>query len=78
MSQPNLVNIGSASMIAPITDISEDVTSNEAASQEKLMIDLSHVSFLKPHIHNDEVYSLAHKGHTREEQQKTDVIKAIE
>ena len=40
----------------------DDVT----ASQEKMKIDLSVVSFLKPHIVNPETYSLAHQGFTRE------------
>lgn len=33
-----------------------------AGSHHKLKMDLSCVSFLKPHIINEKVYNLAHKG----------------
>ena len=48
------------------------------ASQEKMKIDLSVVSFLQPHIVNPDTYNLAHQGFTREEHMKSDVIKSLE
>ena len=47
-------------------------------SASRLKIDLSVVSFLKPHIVNEDVYKLAHKGVSRDQQLKTDLIKSIE
>ena len=47
-------------------------------SQQKMAIDLSVVSFLKPHIINDDTYQLAHKGISRQQILKTDAIKQIE
>ena len=32
---------------------------------QKLKMDLSQISYLKPHIMNTNVYNLAHQGHTR-------------
>lgn len=40
-----------------------------------LKIDLSSVSFLKPHIVNPETYELAHKGFLREDKLKPDAVK---
>ena len=41
-------------------------------------MDLSHISFLKPHVINPVVYNLAHEGHTRKALMKSDVVKSIE
>lgn len=41
-------------------------------------MDLSNISFLKPHVINDDVYKLAHKGFSREQLLKTDAVKSIE
>lgn len=43
-----------------------------------MKIDLSLVSFLKPHVINEETYQLAHGGFTRNQLKKSDVIKSIE
>ena len=41
-------------------------------------MELSNISFLKPHVINESVYHLAHKGFSREQLLKTDVLKSIE
>ena len=38
----------------------------ETQEEKRLKIDLSNVSFLKPHVMNPKTYELAHQGHTRE------------
>ena len=43
-----------------------------------MKIDLSVVSFLKPHIINDKIYELSHQGFTKEKISKPDVIKNLE
>ena len=43
-----------------------------------LKMDLSTVSFLKPHVINPKTYSLAHNGFTRKEKFKPDAVKSIE
>ena len=41
-------------------------------------MELSNLSFLKPHIINESIYQLSHKGHTRAHAHKPDVVKSIE
>ena len=41
-------------------------------------MELSNISFLKPHIINEGVYQLAHKGFTRHELKKSPAVKALE
>ena len=43
--------------------------------EPKLKIDLSVVSFLKPHIVNDGIYKLSHQGFTKKQMKKSEVIK---
>ena len=50
---------------------------SQESSNKRLQMDLSHVSFLKTHIVNDEVYNLAHQGHTRENDHRSDTLKSI-
>ena len=50
----------------------------ETQEEKRLKIDLSNVSFLKPHVMNPKTYELAHQGHTREQAMKTDTIKSLE
>ena len=51
---------------------------SQEGSNKKLKMELSHISFLKPHIINEGVYNLAHQGHTREKDLKSDVVKSLE
>ena len=41
-------------------------------------MELSNISFLKPHIINEGIYQLAHKGFTRQELKKSPAVKALE
>lgn len=50
----------------------------ETQEEKRLKIDLSNVSFLKPHVMNPKTYELAHQGHTREQAMKTETIKSLE
>lgn len=70
----DLTNIGSKERL----NTSNQDSSVGSNSQQKLKMDLSHVSFLKPHVINPVVYNLAHEGHSRKQLMKTDVIKSIE
>ena len=53
-------------------------SSYDVKSKQKMKMDLSVVSFLKPHVINPDLYKLAHQGFTRQQLLKTDVIKSIE
>jgi hypothetical protein len=57
---------------------SENGSSVNSGSRQKLKMDLSHVSFLKPHVINPEVYKLSHKGHETANLRKSEVVKLIE
>lgn len=61
---------------AQIDMINED--SADGHSVSKMKMDLSMVSFLKPHVMNPSLYKLAHEGHSRQQLRKTEAIKEIE
>ena len=44
-------------------ELSKENSKNDVG--QKLKMDLSQISYLKPHIMNTNVYNLAHQGHTR-------------
>ena len=52
--------------------------SGEDQDPPNVKIDLSNVSFLKPHIVNTKIYELAHKGFLREDKLKPDAVKSLE
>ena len=60
-----------------VNTVGENGEPDEALANA-LKIDLSNVSYLKPHIMNPKTYELAHKGFRREEILKTDAIKSLE
>ena len=82
-SEKMLLHVASSRKPNQFEGLSDEVKTNSSVegdtnSASKLKIDLSVVSFLKPHIVNEDVYKLAHKGFSRDQQLKTDILKSIE
>ena len=74
----NLEANNSVTLEPPSEHEVEKSSQDDVTSHEKLKIDLSVVSFLKPHIIRDDIYQLAHQGFTKDKLRKPDMIKSIE
>ena len=79
LETPNLGTPGALETTKSLESLIQSAASvYDNEEKRQLKIDLSSVSFLKPHIIDPKTYALAHQGHTREAVLKPDNIKSIE